>query len=302
MANLEAVRAATMSGRLRRFFIDTPRLLMSWEDWLTFAPALGRLHRDRDRDPAGGVGAGLPLARAGGHRRADHRPAGGARERQPLPRASGGAAARADGAHAHGHALRRRRLDRGARGGRGGAHERVGARGARGRREQRQPAVRAAGTHARGVRLLPGRVGRVPLAERLARGGARLRGAARHHRDHQRAPERGLPHVLVRGAAADRAAAPAARVRELGPVAGRVPGVAQPAIGAAHACAHDRDGRDRVAGAARAAGRRDRHDDRLRDRPDRGRDRTAHRVLQQPRRERRETSTSSAGRCPSGAT
>ena len=40
MANLEAVRAATMSGRLRRFFIDTPRLLMSWEDWLTFAPAL----------------------------------------------------------------------------------------------------------------------------------------------------------------------------------------------------------------------------------------------------------------------
>ena len=40
MANLEAVRAATVSGRLRRFFIDTPRLLMSWEDWLTFAPAL----------------------------------------------------------------------------------------------------------------------------------------------------------------------------------------------------------------------------------------------------------------------
>ncbi|MYK25396.1 MAG: transglutaminase domain-containing protein, partial [Dehalococcoidia bacterium] len=29
-----------MSGRLRRFFIETPRLLMSWEDWLTFAPAL----------------------------------------------------------------------------------------------------------------------------------------------------------------------------------------------------------------------------------------------------------------------
>ena len=40
MANLEAVREATVSGRLRRFFIDTPRLLMSWEDWLTFVPAL----------------------------------------------------------------------------------------------------------------------------------------------------------------------------------------------------------------------------------------------------------------------
>ena len=40
MANLEAVREATVSGRLRRFFIETPRLLMSWEDWLTFAPAL----------------------------------------------------------------------------------------------------------------------------------------------------------------------------------------------------------------------------------------------------------------------
>ena len=40
MANVEAVRAATVSGRLRRLFIETPRLLMSWEDWLTFAPAL----------------------------------------------------------------------------------------------------------------------------------------------------------------------------------------------------------------------------------------------------------------------
>jgi len=40
MANVEAVREATMSGRLRRFFLDTPRLLMSWEDWLTFVPAL----------------------------------------------------------------------------------------------------------------------------------------------------------------------------------------------------------------------------------------------------------------------
>ena len=40
MAELEAIREATVSGRLRRFFIETPRLLMSWEDWLTLAPAL----------------------------------------------------------------------------------------------------------------------------------------------------------------------------------------------------------------------------------------------------------------------
>ena len=39
-AAVEAVREATVSGRLRRFFIDTPRLLMSWEDWLTLAPTL----------------------------------------------------------------------------------------------------------------------------------------------------------------------------------------------------------------------------------------------------------------------
>ncbi len=40
MAELEVVRASTVSARLRRFFIETPRLLMSWEDWLTLVPAL----------------------------------------------------------------------------------------------------------------------------------------------------------------------------------------------------------------------------------------------------------------------
>ncbi len=40
MAELEAARAATMGARLQRFFIETPRLLMSWEDWLTLVPAL----------------------------------------------------------------------------------------------------------------------------------------------------------------------------------------------------------------------------------------------------------------------
>lgn len=40
MAELEAARNATLEARLRRLFIETPRLLMSWEDWLTLVPAL----------------------------------------------------------------------------------------------------------------------------------------------------------------------------------------------------------------------------------------------------------------------
>ena len=40
MAELEAARYTDLGSRLRRFFIETPRLLMSWEDWLTLVPAL----------------------------------------------------------------------------------------------------------------------------------------------------------------------------------------------------------------------------------------------------------------------
>ena len=40
MAELEAARYTDLGSRLRRFFIETPRLLMSWEDWLTLLPAL----------------------------------------------------------------------------------------------------------------------------------------------------------------------------------------------------------------------------------------------------------------------
>ncbi len=40
MAELEAIRSSTMGARLWRFFVEKPRLLMSWEDWLTLVPAL----------------------------------------------------------------------------------------------------------------------------------------------------------------------------------------------------------------------------------------------------------------------
>ncbi|HCU99740.1 MAG TPA: hypothetical protein DGL25_00940 [Dehalococcoidia bacterium] len=40
MAELETLPPGNMGSRLRRFAIETPRLLMSWEDWLTLLPAL----------------------------------------------------------------------------------------------------------------------------------------------------------------------------------------------------------------------------------------------------------------------
>ena len=40
MAELEAPARDGLGARLRRFAIETPRLLMGWEDWLTFVPAL----------------------------------------------------------------------------------------------------------------------------------------------------------------------------------------------------------------------------------------------------------------------
>ncbi len=40
MAELEAPARAGAGARLRRLAIEGPRLLMDWEDWLTFAPAL----------------------------------------------------------------------------------------------------------------------------------------------------------------------------------------------------------------------------------------------------------------------